>query len=400
MLGKEEFFVLKHYLGEGISKTAIAKKLGISRMTVYRHAASGKNEPVYGPRLSKQTLLEPYKDYIRGRLKVYPELSAVRIFKEIAERGYKGKLTRLRDFVRLIRTKPPLELEQRFEVSPGEQAQVDFATFKTNFGIVYALLVVLSWSRDLWVCYFFHQDQLTVLSGLHRAFVSFGGVPATVLFDRMKTAVAKSDPDGRAIFNDEMLRFAAHYGFRPIACRPYRAKTKGRVERAVSYLRHNFFYGRHFADLDDLNGQLEKWLEETANARVHGTTGEVPSQRLQKEKSYLKPLPADNYIPLITLGRRVSRDGFVAYNGNEYSVPDSLKRLEVEVRATLEEVSLYQDGRILASHQLLDGRGQRILDPAHRRRNKQQPKDEWFYNLENIIEVQRRPLEQYEEVLK
>ena len=400
MLSKEEFIVLKHYLGEGISKTAVARKLGISRMTVYRHAASNKTEMVYGPRSPKQTLLEPYKDYIRARLKVYPELSAVRLLKEIEERGYPGKLTRLRDFIRLIRPKPSLELEQRFEVSPGEQAQVDFATFKTDFGIVYALLVVLSWSRDLWVRYFFHQDQLTVLAGIHRAFVSFGGVPATVLFDRMKTAVARTENDGKAIFNDEMLRFAAHYGFRPIACRPYRAKTKGRVERAVSYLRHNFFYGRQFADLEDLNSQLEKWLEETANARVHGTTGDIPAQRLRKEKFHLRPLPSDNYIPLITLGRRVSRDGFVAYNGNEYSVPDSLKRLEVEVRATLEKVSLYQDDRLLASHQLLDGRGQRILDPDHRRGNRQQLKDGWLHNIKNIIEVQRRPLEEYEEVLK
>lgn len=400
MLSKEEFFVLRHYLGEGISKTAIAKKLGVSRMTVYRHAASDKAEPVYGPRPLRQTLLDPYKEYIRGRLKIYPELSAVRLFEEIQQRGYQGKYTRVKDFVRLIRPKSPLELEQRFEVSPGEQAQVDFATFKTDFGVVYALLVVLSWSRYLWVRFFCHQDQLTVLAGLHRAFVSFGGVPATALFDRMKTAVARTESDGKAVFNEEMLRFAVHYGFRPLACRPYRAKTKGRVERAVSYLRRNFFYGRRFRDLEDLNSQLEKWLQETANARMHGTTGEVPSQRLQDEKSHLKPLPADNYVPLITLGRRVSRDGFVAYNGNEYSVPDGLKSVAVEVRATLEEVGLYQDGRLLASHPLLAGRGKRLLDPAHRRGSKQPSKNERFPGIDDIIEVQRRPLEEYEEVLR
>jgi transposase len=400
MLSKEEFFVLRHYLGEGVSKTAIAKKLGVSRMTVYRHAASGKAEPVYGPRPPRKTLLDPYKDYIHGRLKIYPELSAVRLFKEIKERGYPGKLTRVKDFVRMIRPAPPLELERRFEVSPGKQAQVDFATFKTDFGVVYALLVVLSWSRYLWVRFFCHQDQLTVLAGLHRAFVNFGGVPATALFDRMKTAVARAESDGKAVFNEEMLRFTAHYGFRPLACRPYRAKTKGRVERAVSYLRRNFFYGRRFHDLEDLNSQLEKWLEETANARLHGTTGEMPSQRLQDEKSHLRPLPADNYVPLITLGRRVSRDGFVAYNGNEYSVPDGLKRVEVEVRATLEKVGLYQDGRLLASHPLLDGRGKRLLDPAHHRGSKQRSTSWPFQNIDDIVEVQRRPLEEYEEVLR
>ena len=400
MLSKEEFYVLKHYLGEGMSKTAIAKKLGVSRMTVYRHAAGDKTEPVYGPRPPRPTLLDPYKDYIRGKLKIYPELSAVRLLKEIEERGYPGKITRVRDFVRLIRPRPPLELERRFEVSPGEQAQVDFATFKTDFGVVYAMLVVLSWSRYLWVRFFCHQDQLTVLAGLHQAFVSFGGVPATALFDRMKTAVARTESDGKAVFNEEMLRFAAHYGFRPLACRPYRAKTKGRVERAVSYLRHNFFYGRRFRDLEDLNHQLEKWLEETANTRLHGTTGEVPSQRLQYERASLRSLPADNYVPLITLGRRVSRDGFVAYNGNEYSVPDGLKRVEVEIRATLEEVFLYQDDRLLASHRLLDGRGKRLLVPSHRRGIKLRSKDGRFRSIDDMIEVQRRPLEEYEEVLR
>ena len=212
--------------------------------------------------------------------------------------------------------------------------------------------------------------------------------------------MARTESDGKAVFNEEMLRFADHYGFRPLACQPYRAKTKGRVERAVSYLRRNFYYGRCFRDLEDLNSQVEKWLEETANTRLHGTTGEMPSRRLQDEKSHLRPLPNDNYVPLVILGRRVSRDGFVAYNGNEYSVPDGLKRMEVEVRATLEEVSLYQDGRLLASHPLLDGRGKRLLDPAHHRGNKQRKWNERFHSIDDIVEVQRRPLEEYEEVLR
>jgi len=126
----------------------------------------------------------------------------------------------------------------------------------------------------------------------------------------------------------------------------------------------------------------------------------MPSQRLQDEKSHLRSLPADNYVPLVTLGRRVSRDGFVAYNGNEYSVPDGLKRLEVEVRATLEEVGLYQDGRLLASHPLLDGRGKCLLDPGHHRGSKQRSKNGPFRNIDDIVEVQCRPLEEYEEVLR
>jgi transposase len=402
MLSKEEFIVLRHYLGEGVSKAAVARKLGVSRMTVYRHASSHKKEPCYGPRPRKPSLLDAYKDYLRGRLELYPELSAVRLLAEITESGYTGKYTMVKDYVRLLRRKAPVALERRFDVSPGEQAQVDFATFKTPFGTVHALLVVLSWSRHLRVRFYCHQDQLTVLGGLHRAFVGFGGVPRTVLFDRMRAAVAGSGENGQAVFSAEMLRFASHYGFRPRACRPYRAKTKGRVERAVSYLRRSFFYGRLFRDLEDLNTQLERWLEETANARVHGTTGEVPSERLKQETSHLKSLPRDAYVPVVTLGRRVSRDGFIAYNGNEYSVPDGLDRMEVEVRATLEEVHLFQGGKTLAIHPVLEGRGQRRLHPEHRCHSRPDFKDRDVisWGIGETVEVQRRPLEIYEGVLR
>ena len=285
MLSKEELIVLRHYVKEGLTKTAIAKTLGINRRTVHRHLSNGKEEPEYGPRSPRPSKLDHYKVYLSGRIETYPELSASRLLAEVQDLGYEGGYTILKDYLRSHRPKHPLTIEQRFEVAKGQQAQVDFATFTTPFGTVYALLVVLSWSRVLWARFGFHQDQLTLLSGMHQAFRAFGGVPRTALFDRMRTAVAGSEPGGAAVFNAEMLRFADHYGFKPVACRPYRAKTKGRVERAVSYLRSSFFYGRSFRDLEDLNSQVSGWLAETANTRVHGTTGEVPRERLEEEQA-------------------------------------------------------------------------------------------------------------------
>lgn len=401
MIGKEDFIVLRHYLKEGLPKTAIAKKLGMSRMTVYRRAKDKNDSPIYKPRVRKPSPLDPFKEYIRGKLAIYPELTAVRLLAEIISNGYAGKYTLVKDYARLVRPKALPEIEQRFEVEPGQQAQVDFATFKTPFGTVYALLVVLSWSRYLWVRFFLHQDQLTVLGGLHHAFQDFNGVPKTALFDRMKTAVARSDEKGNAIFNDEMLRFALHCGFRPVACRPYRAKTKGKVERAVSYLRHSFFYGRQFRDLEDLNAQVKRWLDETANARVHGTTGEVPADRLTREKLSLLPLPRQTYVPMITIGRRVSRDGYVSYNGNDYSIPGNVLVPEVTVAATLDQVRFYHGSELIAYHPLLDGKGQRRLDPNHRRgkRNAIISHSATSY-ITDLIEVQQRSLEVYEEVLK
>lgn len=393
--------MLRHYLDEGLSKTAIARKLGVSRRTVQRLAQSGKQEPGYNPRPPAGSQLDPYKSYLRERLAHYPELTGVRLLAELRERGYPGGYTVLKDYLRTQRPAPPLALEQRFEVEPGEQAQVDFATFKTSFGTIYALLVVLSWSRTLWVRFGFQQDQLTVVGGLHQAFISFGGVPRTLLFDRMKTAVIGATPSGAAIFNPEMLRFATHYGFRPRACHPYRAKTKGRVERAVSYLRQAFFYGRSFRDLTDVNAQCAAWLGEVANRRLHGTTGEAPATRLERERHQLLALPAVAYVPLISLGRRISRDGFVSYNGNGYSVPDGLRQAEVQVRATLTTVSILQNDRVVALHPLLTGRGERRLDPRHQRGG-QQPAPRAALDYAQMlpeIAVEQRSLSVYERVL-
>jgi len=184
MLSKEEFIVFHHYLKEGLSKSAIARKLGINRRTIHRYIKSGKTKPEYRTRLVKPCVIDPFRDYIRGRLKMYPELSAARLLEEIIPLGCRGKYTTVRNYVHSQRSELPLPIEIRFEVKPGEQAQADFAIFVTPFGKVYALLVVLSWSRCLWVRFYYHQDQLTVLNGLHQAFVAFGGVPVSVLFDR------------------------------------------------------------------------------------------------------------------------------------------------------------------------------------------------------------------------
>lgn len=400
MLSKEDEIMLQHFLQQGLPKKAIADRLGINRKTVQRHAAKGATHG--SNRAARKTIIDDYRDYIKGRLEIYPELSAIRLLSEVTKIGYTGKYTTVKDYVRRVRPKTPLEIEQRFEAPPGWQAQVDFANFKTPFGTVYALLVVLSWSRYLWVRFYMHQDQLTVLGGMYRAFQVFGGVPKTVLFDRMKAAVARSGDGGRAIFNDEMLRFAVHCGFRPVACRPYRAKTKGKVERAVSYLRQNFFYGRQFRDLEDLNSQVERWLDTTANARVHGTTGEVPNQRFEREKGDLSPLPAGDYVPLVAACRRVTRDGYVSYNGNDYSIPEGLVRSEVTVLAGLRELRLYQDDKLVAVHPVLENTGERRLDPSHRHGNK---RGSWRASTDDnlqseFVEVERRSLDVYEEVLR
>jgi len=217
----------------------------------------------------------------------------------------------------------------------------------------------------------------------------------------MKAVVASAMPDGEAVFTEEMLRFAKHYGFQPKACRPYRAKTKGKIERSISYLRHNFFYGRQFRDLEDLNNQLRLWLEQTANSRIHGTTHEIPNIRLQQEVAHLKPLNADLFVPVVNLSRRVTHDGYVSYNGNDYSLPEGVIRAPVEIHASPTHIGLYQQGKLIATHRVLPGRGERMLIPGHRHPSREIQKYGRLDNWENdSIKVERRSLEIYEEVLR
>lgn len=185
----------------------------------------------------------------------------------------------------------------RFETPPGHQGQVDFADFRLPWGKRYAFLVVLGFSRVLWLQFFSRQTMQHVFEGLEAAFTFFGGVPRELLFDQMKAVIIKDERDagGRISENIEFLRFAHHWDFRVRACRPYRAKTKGKVERPVSYVRSSFFYGRTFTSDEDLNRQARHWLDHVANVRVHGTLKERPVDRFEHERDLLKPLALRPY---------------------------------------------------------------------------------------------------------
>jgi len=307
--GWERLVLLKHLLDQGLSKAAIARQLGVSRRSIYHWITTGQLERDLsgsGPRLRapRLTQLEPYKPIIRTRLATYPELSAVRLFEEVRAAGYRGGITQLRDYVAQVRPRPEPDPVVRFETPPGHQAQVDFAECRFPWGKRFALLVVLGYSRLLWLRFYPRQTMATVIDGLEAAFAFFGGVPHELLFDQMKSVVLEDQrPDGgKLLENAEFLRFAAHWGFRIRACRPYRAKTKGKIERPIGYVRGNLLYGRDFLGDADLAAQAEHWLEHTANARIHGTTGWVPQVHFeQHERPVLRPLARRSYRALLPL---------------------------------------------------------------------------------------------------
>ena len=307
MYGWDTLVLLKHYLASGLSKTAIARQLGVSRRVIYHWMHTGQlerdlSQPTVRRFAPRPTKLDRYQPLIQERLTTYPELSAVRLFEECRAAGYTGGYTQLTAYVARVRPRPEPQPVVRFETAPGEQAQFDFAAVRFPWGSRVALLVVLGYSRLLHVEFTARQSALTVMLGLERAFQAFGGVPQHVLFDQMKSVIVEDHRPGggRLLENPEFLRFAAHWGFRIRACRPYRAQTKGKVERPISYLRGNFLYGRTFLGDADLAAQCARWLAEVANQRVHGTTKEVPAVRFARdEQARLQPLAARPYRSLV-----------------------------------------------------------------------------------------------------
>ena len=296
----ETRMLLRHYLERGVSKAELSRRFGISRRTIHEWIQTGQLDrdlsvggSRYSPRPSAPHKLDPYTAIIDSRLEQYPGLSAQRLFDEVRAAGYPGGYTRVRDYVRAVRPRPAVEPVVRFETPAGRQGQVDFATFSLPWGRRHALVVVLSYSRLLWLCFYRRQTMGVLTAGLEEAFTRFGGVPNELLFDQMR-AVVLSDGrvgGGELVLNGEFLRFAAHWGFHPRACRPYRAKTKGKVERPIRYIRDSFFYGRAFASDEDLNEQASRWVEETANVRRHATTGERPVDRFERdEREALRPV--------------------------------------------------------------------------------------------------------------
>jgi transposase len=331
MYGREQRVLLRHYLERGLSKAEVARELGVSRRTVYHWIETGQLEreldeaPVhYAPRPPVARKIDAFRSIIEARLTEFPKLTAIRLFEEIRAAGYAGGYTQLKEYVRQVRPAPPPDPVVRFETPPGQQAQVDFAEFRLPCGKRYALVVVLAYSRLLWLQFYARQTMAMLMHGLEEAFAFFGGVPAELLFDQMKAVIIDDEraSGGRLLENAEFMRFAAHCGFRIRACRPYRAKTKGKVERPIGYVRQSFFYGRSFLNDADLNAQALSWLTQTANVRLHRTTAEAPRVRFERdERVLLRSLPLRPYRSLVLAAAKPT-----APSPTQYPAPLSVER--------------------------------------------------------------------------
>jgi len=329
----------------------------------------GAAAPPVRRRRKQPTKLSAYEGYLKQRIGE-GVLNTRKLLRELRERGYHGGLTQLILFVQPYRTSREEGAVVRYETQPGQQGQVDWSSFgyiieKGQQRRLYAFVITLSYSRMLYVEFTTSMDISTWLRCHQHAFEYFGGVPRELLHDNLKTAVLSRGAGGKIHWNPRYLDFALYYGFTPQPCKPYRAQTKGKVERSIGYVRQNFWVGTHFSDLDDLNRQVLSWLAEVANVRIHGTTGMQPVGRWSQEA--LPPLPGQRFDTSLITHRRASRDCTLSYRGNIYSVPAAhagqmLLLKETEDRRLL----IYTAEQILvAEHRIPNGRHLRLLLDEH-----------------------------------
>ncbi len=315
MLNKElqvEIDVM-HRQGKGIRE--IARETGIARNTV-RAILRGEHGGRYGPREPRPTKLGPYVDYLRDRLeragKV--QLHATVLLRELREQGYDGGITQLKEYLRMIRPAPEPEQVVRFETAPGKQLQIDFVVFRRGPLPLRAFTAELGYSRYSNVEFTDNERTETLASCLERALQFFGGVPEEILYDNPKTVVIERDAYGlgKHRYNPYLLDVAKHYGIALKLCAPYRAQTKGKIERFHRYMRGSFFdplqAGQtELVDVEQANREVRPWLDEVANVRIHATLKERPVDRFTIERDALRslPLPYSGRRGDIQLGRRI-----------------------------------------------------------------------------------------------
>lgn len=381
-LGQEAVHEIVHRHSLQQSVRSIARTMRLSRRAVQRvldEQAAGREQPAPHPdmprrRPSRGSAVDAYQEAIATFLHRYPNMTSVRLLEELRGLGYQGGYTVLRQRVKELRCQTSAPLAQRFETAPGMQAQMDWAVYTIDFSSegrrrVNLFSYVLGYSRRQYLRFTESQDFETLLREHVRAFEHLGGVAATCLYDNMKTVVDRWE-GGEPVYNARFLGFAAHYGFRPWACRPRRPQTKGKVERPFQYVESNLLNGRTFSSLEHLNQSTRQWLSKTADSRVHRETRKRPIDAHAEELPHLLPLPAAAYDTARFVYRTVDAEGMISYERNLYSAPWRLVGRMLPVRVTEEELVLY-DSRSLKEvgrHALVARhlKGQRQVSDEHR----------------------------------
>jgi transposase len=295
---------------QGLSIREIARQSGLSRNTVRKYLRE-QVPPGYAPRRGRPGKLGPYKGYLRDRVEAARPhwIPAPVLHREIQAMGYTGTVRLLRYFLAELKPAPRPDPVVRFETEPGEQMQVDWGVFRRGKEPLSAFVATLGWSRYTYV-EFVTDERFATLKRCHgNAFAYFQGVPRQVLYDNMRTVISERNAYGQGLhrFHPGLWELAKTTGFTPRLCQPYRAKTKGKVERFIRYLRYSFYVPLATrlkqaglrVDVDTANLEVRRWLREVANVRVHQGLHAVPAERWRVEMPALLPAPEPVDAPLM-----------------------------------------------------------------------------------------------------
>ena len=360
--------ILRYHHVEKWRVGTIARQLRVHHETVVR-VLSQAGLPKHGSP-ARRSQIEPYLPFIRATLEKFPELTASRLFVMVRERGYRGGPDYFRHLVARHRPRRPAEAYLRLRSLPGEQAQVDWGHFgHLTIGRarrpLLAFVMVLSWSRRIFLRFFLDARMENFLRGHVAAFEAFNGCARVLLYDNLKSAVLERVGDAIR-FHPTLLAFATHYRYEPRPVAVARGNEKGRVERAIRYVRASFFAARTFADLDDLNAQAAAWCNGVAADRPcpeqHTLT---VREAFAEEATRLLPLP-DNPFPLIErVAVKVGKTPYVRFDLNDYTVPHTSVQRLLTVLADPHEVRIVDGAELLASHPRSYDKGAQIEVAAH-----------------------------------
>ncbi len=385
---------------QGWGSKRIAKEMKISRNTVRKYINQKGWKPYKTP--IRSSTLKNIEEWIEKRFYLHRGNSAV--IQEELEKTHRIKVS-LRTVERATEKfrkslKAKALATVRFETPPGKQLQIDFGTIQVMIDgekrKVHLFVATLGYSRRIYVAAFPHERQSSWFKGLEDSFYHFGGMPKDVLIDNARPLVDKNNPQTReVVFNNRFKAFAQYWGFNPKACAPYRARTKGKDERAVGYVKRNAIAGREFSSWEAFHSHLELWMRNTADERIHGSTKEKPIIRFEREEARaLTPLNGrPPFVQQREVIRKVQSDSCVEVDTNRYSVPWEWIKQIVTIQVHNGSVLISQGGQEIACHKEQSGSNQTVIDHAHLKGIiGAAPNQEFTSSLE-------RPLSEYETIV-
>lgn len=360
--------ILRYHFVEKWRVGTIATQLSVHHSVVDRVLSQTGLPKV--ERTARPSIIDPYLPFIVETLAQYPKLTAARLYEMAKTRGYPGGPSLFRQRIAQLRPKPQPEAYLRLKTLPGEEAQVDWGHFghltigKAKRPLM-AFVMVLSWSRDIYLQFYFNQQMESFLRGHVAAFNHWQGLPKVLLYDNLKSAVLERQGDTIRL-HPTLLELSAHYRFEPRPVAVARGNEKGRVERAIRYIRDNFFAGRQFKDIDDLNVQAIQWCRGvSADRRCPGNQDLSVREAFAQEQPTLLTLPDNPFVTHEQKEVRAQKTPYVRFDLNDYSVPHEHVQKRLTVNASLKQVRILEGATVLAEHPRSFGKGEQIEQECH-----------------------------------